>query len=77
MRRLKQLAFRDLHAHRFWLDVKAGNVRAQTLYASEGFVVEGTLREAVRGEGGYESLIVMAMLEAEFAQRVAAGLEAG
>ena len=75
VRRLKQLAFRDLRAHRFWLDVKAGNVRAQALYASEGFVVEGTLREAVRVEGGYESLIVMAMLEAEYAQRVATGLE--
>ena len=35
------------------------------------------MREAVRGAGGYESLVVMAMLEAEYAQRVAAGLEAG
>lgn len=77
VRYLKRMAFRDLHAHRFWLDVKAGNARAQALYASEGFVVEGTLREAVRVEGGYESLIVMSMLEAEYAQRVAAGLEAG
>ena len=56
VRLLKQLAFRDLHAHRFWLDVKLLNTRAQTLYLSEGFVEEGRLREAVRaGEGALAS----------------------
>lgn len=74
VRLLKQMAFRDLNAHRFWLDVKAGNVRAQALYASEGFVVEGTLRESVRIEGGFDSLIVMSMLAAEYAARPDAGL---
>jgi diamine N-acetyltransferase len=76
VRRLKRMAFRDLHAHRFWLDVKAGNRRAQSLYASEGFVVEGTLREAVRIDDGFDSLVVMSMLETEFAARMAAGIEA-
>ena len=33
--------FRDLHAHRFWLDVKSLNTRALALYASAGFVEEG------------------------------------
>lgn len=75
VRQLKRMAFRDLHAHRYWLDVKSLNVRAQALYASEGFVVEGRLREAVRIEGGYDSLIVMAMLESEYAARLDAGLE--
>lgn len=75
VRRLKQMAFRDLRAHRFWLDVKAGNPRAQALYASEGFVVEGTLRDAVRVDGGFDSLVVMSLLEDEYAQRVAAGAE--
>lgn len=75
VRLLKQMAFRDLGAHRFWLDVKANNVRAQALYASEGFVVEGTLRESVRIEGGFDSLIVMSMLEAEYAARLDAGRE--
>ena len=75
VRVLKRMAFRDLGAHRFWLDVKSKNLRAQRLYESEGFVVEGTLRDAVRVDGGYDSLIVMAMLEAEYAQRVEAGLE--
>jgi len=75
VRLLKQMAFRDLHAHRFWLDVKSKNLRAQQLYESEGFVIEGTLREAVRLTDGYDSLIVMSMLEAEYAGRVAAGAE--
>jgi len=65
VRLLAQMAFRDLHAHRFWLDVKASNVRAQALYRSEGFVEEGRLRESVRVEGGYDSLVVMSMLEGE------------
>lgn len=75
VRYLKQMAFRDLRAHRFWLDVKSHNRRALALYASEGFVVEGTLREAVRIEGGYDSLVVMSMLEDEYAARVADGSE--
>ena len=72
LRLLAQMAFRDLGAHRFWLDVKARNTRAQALYLSEGFVEEGRLRESVRTEDGYDSLIVMAMLEREHAARVSA-----
>jgi len=72
LRLLAQMAFRDLHAHRFWLDVKARNERAQALYRSEGFVEEGRLRESVRTDDGYDSLIVMAMLEHEHAARIAA-----
>ena len=74
LRLLAQMAFRDLGAHRFWLDVKARNVRAQALYLSEGFVEEGRLRESVRTDVGYDSLIVMSMLEAEHAARHAAHL---
>ena len=75
VRLLKQMAFRDLHAHRFWLDVKALNVRAQTLYASEGFVEEGRLRESLKLSEGYESLIVMGMLDREYEARIAQGIE--
>lgn len=75
VRRLKQMAFRDLKVHRFWLDVKALNQRAQALYASEGFVEEGRLRESVRAGDGYDSLIVMSMLDREYDARVALGLE--
>ncbi|MBL0147600.1 MAG: GNAT family N-acetyltransferase [Ideonella sp.] len=80
VRQLKRMAFRDLHAHRFWLDVKLLNTRALALYASEGFIEEGRLRESVRlsidGVDGYDSLVVMSMLDREFQARVAMGLEA-
>ena len=66
VRLLAQMAFRDLGAHRFWLDVKSANARALALYRSEGFVEEGCLRESVRSDGGYDSLIVMSLLEPEY-----------
>jgi RimJ/RimL family protein N-acetyltransferase len=79
VRRLKQLAFTELHAHRFWLDVKSLDTRALSLYVSEGFVEEGRLRESVRlhaeGADGYDSLIVMSLLDREFQARRAMGLE--
>jgi diamine N-acetyltransferase len=79
-----------LGAHRFWLDVKSRNVRAKALYDAEGFVLEGTLREAVRVQprassmpagrdsqagADFDSLLVMSMLRTEFDTRRAAGLE--
>ncbi len=79
VRLLKRMAFRDLHAHRFWLDVKSLNARALALYASEGFVEEGRLRESVRVSGdhadGYDTLVVMSLLDREYQARVALGLE--
>jgi diamine N-acetyltransferase len=75
VRLLKRMAFRDLHAHRFWLDVKTLNQRALALYQSEGFVEEGRLRESVRVADGYDSLIVMSLLDREYDARVALGLE--
>jgi RimJ/RimL family protein N-acetyltransferase len=79
VRLLKRMAFRDLHAHRFWLDVKSLNQRAQALYASEGFVEEGRLRESVRVSSdladGYDTLVVMSMLDREYEARVALGDE--
>jgi RimJ/RimL family protein N-acetyltransferase len=79
VRRLKQMAFRDLHAHRFWLDLKQLDTRAMALYESEGFVEEGRLRESVRLSGdaadGYDTLVVMSMLDREYQARVALGLE--
>jgi diamine N-acetyltransferase len=59
--------------------VKALNTRALALYADEGFVEEGRLRESVRvnadGVDGYDSLIVMSMLDREYQARIALGLE--
>jgi RimJ/RimL family protein N-acetyltransferase len=75
VRLLKQMAFRDLGAHRFWLDVKQLNTRAQHLYLTEGFIEEGRLRESVRAGDGWDSLIVMSMLDREYQARTALGLE--
>jgi diamine N-acetyltransferase len=77
VRLLKLMAFRDLHAHRFWLDVKTLNTRALALYVSEGFVEEGRLRESVRVGEGYDSLVVMSMLDREYQARTAGHLEQG
>jgi RimJ/RimL family protein N-acetyltransferase len=77
VRLLERMAFVDLKAHRFWLDVKSLNTRALALYRSEGFVQEGCLRESVRlsndGADGYDSLIVMSLLDREYQARVALG----
>ncbi len=79
VRLLKQMAFRDLKAHRFWLDVKSLNTRALALYKSEGFVEEGRLRESVLatidGADGYDTLVVMSLLDREYQARVALNLE--
>ena len=79
VRMLKQMAFRDLHAHRFWLDVKSLNTRALRLYEGEGFVEEGRLRESVRlgadDAAGWDSLVVMSLLDREYRARVDGGLE--
>jgi diamine N-acetyltransferase len=69
LRVVKKVAFDDLGAHRLWLDVKKRNERARALYAGEGFVVEGELRESVRVADGFETMVVMSMLQAEFTQR--------
>ena len=66
VRLLMQMAFRDLGAHRFWLDVRSRNERAHALYQSEGFVEEGRLRESVRSAEGWDSLVVMSVLEQEY-----------
>jgi RimJ/RimL family protein N-acetyltransferase len=75
LRVAKKVAFDDLGAHRFWLDVRTHNTRAKELYDSEGFVVEGVLRESVRGANGFDSLAVMSLLESEFMARRDRALE--
>lgn len=75
LRVAKKVAFDDLGAHRFWLDVKVSNTRAKALYDGEGFVVEGQLRDSVKTAEGFDSLIVMSMLRPEFIGRRGLGLE--
>ena len=66
LRLIKRITFKSLKAYRLWLDVFEHNSRARHLYLSEGFVVEGTLRECVKQGDGFASLTVMSMLGAEY-----------
>jgi diamine N-acetyltransferase len=66
VRAIKRHAFDTLLAHRLWLDVKEHNTRARAVYAKEGFRYEGTLRECLKGPEGFESLVVMSVLEHEY-----------
>jgi diamine N-acetyltransferase len=66
VRAIKRHAFETLSAHRLWLDVKEQNTRARAVYAKEGFRDEGTLRECLKGLEGFESLVVMSVLEHEY-----------
>ncbi|HEU4339138.1 MAG TPA: GNAT family N-acetyltransferase [Planctomycetota bacterium] len=66
LRLVQKLAFEKRGARCIWLDVKEFNTRAQELYRSEGFAKEGELRERVRRNGRYYSLIVMSKLRREY-----------
>jgi diamine N-acetyltransferase len=65
VRSVIHLAFGSLKAHRLWLDVKSTNSRARSLYLSEGFIEEGTMRECLLGNNGFESLVLMSILCAD------------
>jgi RimJ/RimL family protein N-acetyltransferase len=67
---VKELAFGRCRANRLWLDVKEHNQRAQSLYKAQGFVVEGVLRQRLKTETGYESLIVMSILREEYEREI-------
>jgi diamine N-acetyltransferase len=63
---IKRLAFTERGAHRLWLDVKERNSRARHVYESHGFVVEGVLRQCVRTDAGFESMVLMSLLRREY-----------
>lgn len=65
---VKDLVFETYQAHRLWLDVKAQNQRARGIYHSAGFIIEGMLRECLRTEDGFDSLVVMSMLRKEYGE---------
>lgn len=66
---IQKLSFEELSAHRLWLDVKEHNLRAKKLYESEGFIIEGCLRECLKTSDKWESLIIMSMLKKEFVKK--------
>jgi diamine N-acetyltransferase len=63
---LTRMAFDDFGAHRFWLDVKSNNQRAQHIYESAGFKREGMLRECLKQDDEWLSLTVLSLLEREY-----------
>lgn len=62
----KRCAFTRWNAHRLWLDVRSNNPLARGLYESEGFQVEGTLRDCLIIDGQYVSVTILSILEHEF-----------
>ena len=66
VRGIQDLAFGKLKARRLWLNVKGFNDRARKLYASEGFVKEGELRECFLHRGRSYPLLIMGMLRREY-----------
>jgi diamine N-acetyltransferase len=63
---VKREVFERYRAHRLWLDVFEHNQRAKALYVSEGFKVEGVLREHVKWQDQWRSLVLMSMLSREY-----------
>lgn len=71
---VKDWCFNTFHANRLWLDVKVNNHRAIDLYKKQGFTVEGTLRDCLKTNDGYESLHIMSLLRKEFVDLEETGL---
>lgn len=63
-------AFVETNAHRLWLDVVSGNLRAQSVYRKIGFIQEGVLREAaLLPDGSRSDFLLMSILRPEWAAR--------
>ena len=65
---VKKLCFETYKCHRLWLDVFDFNPQAKKLYESEGFLLEGTLRDCKKRDGKYLSMHVLSMLSSEYAR---------
>jgi len=63
---IKKYCFENLKAHRIWLDVYSDNVRAIGLYKCQGFRIDGLLRDSVKQNGKYRSLVIMSILKNDF-----------
>ena len=63
---IKRICFEMLKFHSMWLDVFDDNTRAIALYESEGFVLDGLLRENVRYGDGFRSQRIYSILEQEY-----------
>ena len=68
IRLVKKICFETLGCHRLWLDVYDFNPQARSLYESEGFMYEGTLRDCKKRGDIYLSMDIMSMLAGEYLQ---------
>ena len=66
VRALLRIGFEELGLHRISLGVYDFNLAARQCYLKCGFRQEGLLRDVVRHEGGYWSLVEMGILEDEW-----------
>lgn len=66
---IAEYVFTILKANRLWLDLRAFNTRAESLYQSVGFVYEGTQRKASLVDGTYYDLKLYGLLREEFQRR--------
>lgn len=62
---IKKYCFETLRTHRIWLDVFEDNKRAIGLYKSQGFKNDGLLRECIKQDKKYRSLLIMSILETD------------
>ena len=63
---IMHICFRELRAHRLFLDVFEDNARARHLYESLGFQYEGVMRQAAHRDGRWFNLHLMSILESEY-----------
>ena len=66
---LMRFAFEEMNMHRVYLYVFDFNERAIGLYEKLGFREEGRLRDSIFQDGRYWDIVVMSILESEFADR--------
>jgi diamine N-acetyltransferase len=66
---MRRFAFDHLNLHRLYLHVGSANSRARALYARQGFVEEGVLREHYYIDGSYRDVIAMSQLKREYDQQ--------
>ena len=61
-----QYAFDILNLNRVQLHVAVNNISGIKVYKRNGFVIEGTLRQAMYGDGEYHDFHLMAILKNEY-----------
>ncbi len=66
VRLLLRHGFETLNLHRIYLRVYSTNPRARRSYEKAGFVLEGTMREAVYRHGRYADVQIMSVLRSEW-----------